>query len=91
MSRSQTDVYAAPSDRLGHIYPHGSESDPNRGRRFPRFDGELSVQRAYHVIFVSTLQGIEPGIDERNISYSQRQAIANTRLEEAWAAFEAEQ
>jgi len=49
------------------------------------------VQRAYHVIFVSTLQGIEPGIDERNISYSQRQAIANTRLEEAWAAFEAEQ
>lgn len=47
--------------------------------------------KAYHVAFVSAIEGIRPGIDERKIHYEQRQQGLEGKITEAWARFEIEQ
>ena len=47
--------------------------------------------KSYHVAFVTALEGIRPGYDERKISYEQRQLALKEKLTEAWARFEVEQ
>ena len=47
--------------------------------------------KSYQVAFISALEGIRPGLDERKISYEVRQQALETKLSEAWARFEVEQ
>jgi hypothetical protein len=47
--------------------------------------------KSYHVAFVTALGGISPGIDERRVSYEQRQQALKDKVTEAWARFEVEQ
>lgn len=47
--------------------------------------------KSYHVAFVTALEGIRPGSDERKINYEQRQQALEGKLTEAWARFEVEQ
>jgi hypothetical protein len=47
--------------------------------------------KSYHVAFVTAIDGINPGMDERKISYEQRQQSLDGKLTEAWARFEVEQ
>lgn len=47
--------------------------------------------KSYHVAFVTALEGIRPGSNEREISYEQRQQALKEKLTEAWARFEVEQ
>lgn len=47
--------------------------------------------KSYHVAFVSAVEGIRPGADERKISYEQRQQVLEGKVTEAWARFEIEQ
>lgn len=47
--------------------------------------------KSYHVAYVAALEGIAPGIDERKISYEQRQQALEGKLTEAWARVEVEQ
>lgn len=46
--------------------------------------------KTYHVALVTALDGIAPGLDERKISYEQRQQSLEGRMTEAWARFEIE-
>jgi hypothetical protein len=46
--------------------------------------------KAYHVAFVTALEGIVPGSDERRINYEQRQQSLDGKVTEAWARFEVE-
>lgn len=46
--------------------------------------------KAYHVAFVTALKGIAPGMDERRLSYEQRQQALQDKVTEAWARFELE-
>ena len=46
--------------------------------------------KAYHVAFVTALEGIVPGSAERRISYEQRQQALEGKVTEAWARFEVE-
>lgn len=47
--------------------------------------------KSYHVAFVSALEGLRPGADERKINYEQRQQSLEGKVTEAWARFEIEQ
>lgn len=47
--------------------------------------------KSYHVAFVSAVEGIRPGIDERKINYEQRQQALEGKVTETWARFEIEQ
>jgi hypothetical protein len=47
--------------------------------------------KSYHVALVTALDGIAPGLDERKISYTQRQQALDEKVTEAWARFEIEQ
>lgn len=47
--------------------------------------------KSYHVAFITALEGIRPGSNERKISYEQRQQALEEKLTEAWARFEVEQ
>jgi hypothetical protein len=47
--------------------------------------------KSFHVAFVTALEGIAPGIDERRISYESRQQALEGKVTEAWARFEVEQ
>lgn len=47
--------------------------------------------KSYHVTYIAALKGIRPGVDERKISYEQRQQALEDKLTEAWARFEVEQ
>ncbi len=51
---------------------------------------QKSALKNYHVAFMTALEGIQPGIDERVISYQQRQQSLNDKVNEAWARFEVE-
>lgn len=44
-----------------------------------------------HVAFSVALDGLPPGINERRISYEQRQQALEGKLTEAWARFEIEE
>lgn len=44
--------------------------------------------KAYHVAFITALEGINPGLDERRISYEQRQQALSDKVTEAWTRFD---
>ena len=46
--------------------------------------------KAYHVTFVTALEGVRPGLNERKISYEERQQRFDDQLNAAWAKFEVE-
>ncbi len=50
----------------------------------------LEALKTYHVAFVTALEGIHPGAEERKISYEQRQEFLEGKVTEAWARFEIE-
>jgi hypothetical protein len=55
---------------------------------------KLKAQEAlktYHVAFVTAVEGIRPGGDERKMNYEQRQQALEGKVTEAWARFEIEQ
>lgn len=47
--------------------------------------------KSYHVAYVTALEGMALGFEERKISYEQRQQALEDKLTEAWARFEVEQ
>lgn len=47
--------------------------------------------KSYHVAFMTALEGISPGMDERRITYEARQRSLKDKMTEAWARFEVEQ
>lgn len=47
--------------------------------------------KSYHVAFITSLNGVSPGVDERKINYERRQQELEGKLTEAWARFEVEQ
>lgn len=47
--------------------------------------------KSHHVAVISALMGIKPGMDERKISYEQRQQALENKVTESWVRFEIEQ
>jgi serine/threonine-protein kinase RIO1 len=47
--------------------------------------------KSYHIAFVTALQGINPGSNERRMDYERRQQMLKDKAAEAWARFEVEQ
>lgn len=46
--------------------------------------------KAHYVAFATALRGIDPGVNERKISYEQRQQALSDKVTEAWEKFEVE-
>jgi hypothetical protein len=59
--------------------------------RFVKKAKAQDALKTYHVAFMTALEGIDPGSDERRISYAQRQQALSDKVNEAWARFEIEQ
>lgn len=47
--------------------------------------------KAYHVAYISALDGIPPGNNEIRLQYNSRQQALESRMREAWTRFEIEQ
>lgn len=52
--------------------------------------GLVGTLKSCNVTFASALEGIAPGVDEREINYKWRQEALDDKLKEAWARFEVE-
>lgn len=68
-----------------------SKSNLGKALRTVKKPKAQEALKTYHVAFVSALEGIFPGTDERRISYEQRQQALKDKVTEAWARFEVEQ
>jgi hypothetical protein len=72
---------------------HGSRAKANldRALRTVKKAKAQEALKSYHVAFITALEGVTPGREERKLSYEQRQQALEDKLTEAWARFEVEQ
>lgn len=46
--------------------------------------------KSFHVAFITAIDGIVPGMDERKFAYDTRQQTLSDKMNETWARFEVE-
>ena len=90
---AETDTPIEPEKSLSTcIKKHSDEAkaELNSAIKTLKNNNTQEALKNYHVAFITALKGIEPGFDERKITYSQRQQMLTDKVNEAWARFDIE-
>lgn len=84
---------AVKADYKGCIATSKKEGKANldRAMKTVKKPAAKEALKAYHVTYISALDGIPAGDNEIRLQYNARQQALETRMREAWTRFEIEQ